>query len=88
MRKSHNVSPFVRHLALLAALLGFVLAPQVVAARSDAPGSDGVQRYIVELKDPPLARYDGRTVAASIPLPPRHQRHGRRPDPRRGCDTG
>jgi subtilisin family serine protease len=66
MRKSHNVSPFVRHLALLAALLGFVLAPQVVAARSDAPGSDGVQRYIVELKDPPLARYDGRKL--SVPL--------------------
>ena len=41
-------------------LLTILLGPQTVDARSGSDSSATLQRYIIELQDPPLAAYAGR----------------------------
>jgi len=65
MIKFNRITSAARQVALLVALVG-ILAPPVVAARSAAPAEDGPQRYIVELRDPPLALYDGQKLSRPL----------------------
>jgi subtilisin family serine protease len=44
-------------------LVCLVLAPPAAVARSGSGTSQAIERYIVELKDPPLAMYDGRELS-------------------------
>jgi len=45
------------------ALLTMALGLQSVSARSGSDSSAALQRYVVELQDPPLAAYDGRRLS-------------------------
>jgi subtilisin family serine protease len=52
-----------RLLLVCAALASMLLAPQSAAARSGPDSTSDLGRYVVELQDPPLAVYDGRTLS-------------------------
>jgi hypothetical protein len=66
MIKFNRIPTPARQVALLVALLGILVASPMAAARSGAAAEDGPQRYIVELKDPPLALYDGRKLTRPL----------------------
>jgi subtilisin family serine protease len=66
MIKPSRTLPAARRLALLVALAGALLVPPMATARSDASAGEGPQRYIVELRDPPLALYDGRKLSRPL----------------------
>jgi subtilisin family serine protease len=66
MIKPSKIIPAVRQLALLVAVAGVIFVPPTAAARSGASAADGPQRYIVELRDPPLALYDGRKLSRPL----------------------
>jgi subtilisin family serine protease len=53
-----------RSLASLALLLLALGSAQSALARGADPAGDGLQRYIIELRDPPLALYEGRQMRA------------------------
>jgi subtilisin family serine protease len=59
------ISPKAAGLLLLLSIL--VAAPAAMA-RSAASANDGLQRYIIEFRDPPLALYEGRQAQASSQL--------------------
>jgi len=62
--RARNVSSgAARTLTVLGVLLGTLLATQPVFARGATGASDGLKRYIVELQDPPLARFENRQMA-------------------------
>ena len=48
---------------LCVVLLTMLLGPQTVDARSGSDSSTVLQRYVIELQDPPLAAYDGRPLS-------------------------
>ena len=62
MRAIRFSSLAARGLAGLVLLVATILA-QNAMARSGSAGDGGLQRYIIELEDAPLARYDGRQMS-------------------------
>ncbi len=59
MTAGSNSPPITRSLASLALLLLALGSTQGALARDADRAGDGLQRYIIEFRDPPLALYDG-----------------------------
>jgi len=51
----------------IAGLVSLIMAlmPLTLAAKSESGTKDGLQRYIIQLQDPPLAAYDGRKLSVA-----------------------
>ena len=64
MTAGSNSPPITRSLATLALLLLALGSTQGALARDADRAGDGLQRYIIEFRDPPLALYEGRQMRA------------------------
>jgi subtilisin family serine protease len=58
-------NPTIKFLLVCVALLTLSLAPLSAIAKGGSGTSGTLQRYIIELQDPPLATYDGRELSVA-----------------------
>ena len=66
MKKSPRILLIAGRAALLLGLTWAAIAPLTALAKNAAESGEGPRRYIVELRDPPVALYDGRKL--SVPF--------------------